>query len=148
MTVKGGNRIKAALEKAQSATGVEAVQVGIFKQSKYPDGTFVATVALVNEFGSNSGKIPERPFMRQAIRSVRDEVSDLIAGAIDTQAGVVDEVLAARIGAVVQSEIRKKIVDLQSPANAPTTLEQKNPKSNPLVDTKTMIKAVDYKVID
>ena len=146
MTVRGGDKIKAALNKAENARGVGLIRVGFFKHSKYPGGQFVAMIALINEYGTDDGRIPERPFFRQALLRIRDGVSDLIKESIDTQAGVVDEQLADKIGSMVAGAIQKRISDLRTPPNAPSTLAKKAPKTNPLINTGTMRTAVTWSI--
>lgn len=51
------------------------IQVGFFNDHKYPDGTPVAYVATIQEFGYLGGgiNIPPRPFMRPAEKNHRKE---------------------------------------------------------------------------
>ena len=65
--VTGGRAAKQFILQAKRAQrgAVEELQVGFFATAKYPDGTPVTNVAVWNEFGT--GRIPERPFFRQAL---------------------------------------------------------------------------------
>jgi hypothetical protein len=53
-----------ALRKAVSALNDATGRVGWFESARYEDGTSVALVAVVQEYGSTKRKIPPRPFMR------------------------------------------------------------------------------------
>jgi hypothetical protein len=44
--------------------------------------------------------------------------------------------------------VKKEIVDLREPANAPATLKKKFPKDNPLVDTGVLGNAINWVVRD
>ena len=48
------------------------IQVGFQGDQKYEDGTSIAQVAAVNEFGASD--IPERPFMRQSFENHEGEL--------------------------------------------------------------------------
>ncbi len=50
------------LQKALSAADKSDLQVGWFESAKYDDGTPVAGVAAIQEFGSAKNRIPPRPF--------------------------------------------------------------------------------------
>ena len=47
--------------------GSKQGKVGWMEGDKYPDGESIAYVASIQEFGSEKGKIPPRPFMRPAV---------------------------------------------------------------------------------
>ena len=150
MTVHGGHILQATIRKALAARGVADVEVGFFKDSRYPDGTPVAAVAAWNEFGTEGGgwggPIPERPYFRGALSNVRPALSRHIADRVDTKKMVVDDNLAEELGAMVTGAVQKEIVELREPANAPATLALKAPKTNPLIDTGTMRTSVTWKV--
>lgn len=53
--------------------GKHAVRVGVPSGAAESDGTPVAMIAAVHEFGSPSQGIPERPFLRTAMQENRDK---------------------------------------------------------------------------
>ena len=147
--VRGGAKLRAALNAAKRARGVRSVKVGFFKTAKHPDGTPVAAVAAWQEFGTHRDgqtHIPERPFMRNAVRKSREDVREVIEAGIDPKTLAVSGQLAGRVGALVKGAIQKEIVNLREPPNAPSTLKAKKPKSNPLIDTGTLRTAVTWRV--
>ena len=109
----------------------------------------MAAVAAWNEFGTKDAagatRIPERPFFRQAISQVDDGVLNLLRHGTDPKKGVVDLQLANRVGAYVQGEIQKRIIELVEPPNAPSTVKAKR-SSNPLIDIGVMRGSVTYRV--
>ena len=103
--------------------------------------------AIWNEFGTSRG-IPERPFMRNAMRDNRKKYKDRMAieaKAILANMTTLRQVLA-RLGILAQGDIQHEITALQTPPNAPATIKRKG-SSNPLIDTGEMRQAVTW-IID
>lgn len=124
--------------------------------------------AVYNEFGTKGsgkgfktkrgggfgGPVPERPFMRNAMRQNKDKYASMlgtegrsilwamIRGG-DT-AGAKKRALR-RIGVEAQGDIQESITDLSSPPNSPLTIQLKG-SSNPLIDKGEMRKAVTWRV--
>lgn len=108
--------------------------------------------ATFNNFGTS--RIPERPFMQNALRNGRAENrSAMIQGAKEIvraaaagkePAPVMRRVLR-KLGVKVQEDIREEITSLQSPPNAPSTIAQKG-SSNPLIDSGEMRASVAFKI--
>lgn len=130
---------------AGNLEGPLSVKVG------FPAGEADADIvarAVWNEFGTRRG-VPERPFLRNAMRSNREayrarltELARLIV------LGGLDLSVALRlIGTQAQGDIQKEIVILAQPPNAPSTIARKG-SSNPLIDTGEMRQKVTYKVGD
>ena len=140
----GGKRLEAVLKKAEAARKTK-VKVGFFADKKYDDKnqTPVAVVAAIQEFGLGGGGIPERPFFRQSIAQLEDELPKKLAGVIDPETMTVDAVAAARIGAYAVEVVKDRISDLQDPPNAESTILQKGSDS-PLQETNKMLNSVDY----
>ena len=145
VSFSGGEKLQALFKNAGKG-GVKSVDVGIFSGAKYPDGTPVALVATVNEFGSEDGKIPERPAIRNANKSNEDNLVKIIKNNIDPETMVIDSVTAGRVGVAHESATKKSIVDLKDPPNAPATLKAKAPRANPLVNSGTLVRSVTHKV--
>ena len=140
--IKGGSKLRQFIREAKKG-GVKNIQVGIFADSKYPDGTPVATVAAVNEFGS--GAIKERPAFRQGIRDIPAALAPLFKVGFKRTL-VLDRPFAKRIGETAADVLKASYVRLRSPGNKPSTLLKKS-GSNPLLDTKTLIKSLKSRVI-
>ena len=74
--VRGGRKLKAWVAQAKRNardTRKRVVEVGYFDDARYPDGTPVAFVALLNEYGL--GGRTERPFFRGALARSDDDMA-------------------------------------------------------------------------
>ncbi len=145
MPVTGGRKLKAILIKGGKG-GVQSVRVGFFASARYEDGTSVVTVAASNEFGNKASGIPERPFMRLANAAVRPKLEKVLKARLNPQRMIVDETTAGLLGETLKGEIQESIRNLRLPPNAPSTIERKGGKSNPLIDTGFMRLSVSYEV--
>lgn len=142
---------------ADELTGTRT-KVGFFETAKYADGTPVASVAVVQEFGSQKNNIPPRSFMR----STMDEQSKTWAHHMQRGAAAVARgALTAgqvmdSIGALAAGDVRKKIAEIQAPPLAESTVKARQRRyadkgttgnlRKPLVDTAVMVNAVTHVV--
>lgn len=118
--------------------------------------------AVWNEFGTKGGAsgggwggpIPERPFLRNAMRDNQANlraamkqaaVSILKRAAMGDSAAMLKLQALRKIGVLAQGYIQEEITSLSSPPNSPVTIERKG-SSNPLIDTGEMRASVTYKV--
>jgi hypothetical protein len=108
----------------------------------------IAEYATWNEFGTADGHVPERSFLRSTIDENRDkyfkQLGRFIGQAIDRKSKDVEYPLKM-IGTSARRDVMKKIRDLSSPPNAPSTIRQKG-SSNPLIDTSTLLGAISFEV--
>ncbi|MBX4889775.1 hypothetical protein [Rhizobium bangladeshense] len=111
--------------------------------------------AVWNEFGTRGGAsgggwggpIPERPFMRNALRDNRGKYRDALrssAAKILTGKTQLRTVLS-KLGILAQGDVQGEITSLMSPPNSPVTVALKG-SSKPLIDSGEMRGAVTYKV--
>ena len=138
------------------------IRVGFFETAKYPDGTPIAYVAAIQEFGY--GPIPPRPFMRPAElqnqnkwqRGIAAGVKAALNGAITIHAAL-DQVgkvaagdVSKAIKAVATPPLEKATVDARKRRLSKKSAKKANPKtiSKPLVDTGEMLQAVASAVVD
>ena len=155
--VTGGKRLKAFLKRARDAQGSQPeIDVGFFSDARYPpvstgknggraqDPHLVATVAAWNEFGTRDG-VPERPFMRNAVRETESRLGRIAAQGIDSMNPTITDKVANELGAAMADGIQRSIVSLRQPPNSPFTIRMKG-SSNPLIDTGTMLRAVTWRV--
>lgn len=105
-------------------------------KNPYKDGQDVAMIALYNEFGTARG-IPSRPFFSLAFDKNRKELdklkSKLYWEIVNFRKGV-SQALDI-LGVFMVGKIRKEIVELREPPNAPATIKRKKGVDNPLIDT-------------
>jgi hypothetical protein len=180
-TISGGDKLQQALAKISKsltpAAGKPQVSVGFLGKATYPDGTSVAMVAAIQEFGAPRAGIPPRPYFRNMIaqngKAWPDQVSTLLkAHDYDSH-----KVLGL-MGELISGELRQSINDLTEPPLSPVTLMLRKMQSEdqnlvvtrrtvgiaaarvvagestagvsakPLIDSSHLINSIDYEVID
>lgn len=145
-TIRGGDKFEAALRKlANQVAKPASVKVGFLEGARYPDGTQVAMIAAINEYGAPSRGQPPRPFFRQMIDSKQGEWPAAIAGLL--KANDLDAAIALDLaGAAIAGQLRESITRLTDPPLAASTIRRKG-FAKPLVDTGHMLNSVDHEVI-
>lgn len=120
-TVTGGARLDAALrEMAQRIASASVVRVGFLEDATYPDGTKVATIAALNNFGAPAAGIPPRPFFSGMIAAQSPGWGDKFA-AVLTAADYDAHKSLELMGEGIAGQLRESIVDMTWPANSPVT---------------------------
>lgn len=132
------------------------IRVGFFETAKYPDGTPIAYVAAIQEFGY--GPIPPRPFMRPAELQNKNKWRAGIAQGVKTalNGAVTIGHALEQVGMVAAGDVRKAIKAVTSPPLAESTIRarqsrkkgRKAASAKPLVDTGQMLQAVTSAVVD
>ncbi len=167
--VKGGETLSQKLadivEKLRSASFVD---VGFLPGATYPDGTPVAMVAALNEYGhvmmppgslslsqrarkqlrkDQEGKgrvVPPRPFFREMISEESPHWGADIAALLKAD-DYKSSAALDKMGAVVKGELVQKIQTFEGAPLAPSTISRKG-FSKALIDTAQMQNSVDYAV--
>lgn len=128
-TLEGGAKLEAHLaELAKKYGEASAVKVGFLENATYPNGTPVAMVAALNNFGAPSRGIPPRPFFSNMIEKHGGEWGGNLADLLERTGG--DAHLALELmGEHIEGQLRQEIVDTFEPANSPVTnlLKQRFP---------------------
>lgn len=147
VSVSGGDRIMQRIRQLRDELAKRnGVLVGVPKAAgSDEDGTKIAVIAAVQEFGSADGRIPERSFLRVPLsaeqkrftETIRRMVPEVVHGTATTRQ-MLDMVGDQAVG-VVQQAISEGI----APANAPSTVKRKG-SSTPLVDTGALRQAITY----
>ena len=117
-------KIREHLERVPAGFADRVAQVGWFPSAKYEDGTPVAYVATVQEYGAPEVSIPPRPFMRPTVEQSKAAWMLLMRQgvlAVAEDRVTADEVLEG-VGLQTAGDIRKAIASVTSPALSPTTL--------------------------
>lgn len=151
ITSTGGNSLKRKRFKLSNFLFKKAkksglVAVGIIDAGKHSSGDLtVAEIGFQNEFGF--GHIPERSFMRSTLKEHKKRI---IAFQVQLAKRIISEEITtekalALLGEFVADLIRRKIVSLQTPPNAPETIALKR-SSNPLIDTGQLKNSITYQV--
>ena len=143
--LKGGERLAARLaEIGRNMNKAGSVKIGFLENATYPDGTSVAMVAAIQEFGAPSVGIPPRPFFRNMIAAHAGEWPDAAAALIKKNDYDTAKVLG-QIGEGIAGQLRQSIVDLTDPPLKPSTIKRKG-FDKPLVDTGHLLASVSYEV--
>lgn len=152
-----------------------SVKAGFFKTATEADGTPVAAIAAVQEFGAvvrgKGGQgtvIPSRPFMRQTIAQQRTAWVRLLAGALKASLRGVPgpsggaggsqpplQTLLQRLtaptqaltllGQTMQADLTHTIRQTHTPPNAPSTIRHKG-FDKPLLETGVLQNSVSFQV--
>jgi hypothetical protein len=144
-TLRGGEKFQIALRDLATRVAKPAtVKIGFLEDAKYPDGTPVAMIAAINEYGAPSRGQPPRPFFRRMIEAKQGEWPAAIAGLLRD-----NELDAAKAldltGAAIAGQLRQSIRDLVDPPLAASTIRRKG-FDKPLVDTGQMLNSVDHEL--
>ena len=146
VAIKGMGSLQAKLKNiSKSYASNKQVRAGFLEGATYPDGTPVALVAAVHEFGAPAKGIPVRPFMRTAIAQNKGKWSEHLARGIEATGNV--EGALGFVGVEMASDIRNSIRDEEFTALKPATVNRKG-FATPLIDTAHMVNSVDHDVTE
>lgn len=125
-------------------------KVGWFESAKYPDGTPVAYVAAIQEFGYPEGGIPPRPFFRPTIEAKQAEWAAAVAVmAKRIAAGRMTAFQAIdALGGAAAGDVRKTISEVVAPELDKRTIAARKRRGNnsekPLVDTRILLPTLTH----
>jgi len=149
------------LNQALSGMGRRQGQVGWFSSSIYPNGTPVAYVAAIQEFGYPNGNIPPRMGLRGMAKDAQplwSKAAGYGAKLMVNGTWTIDDALEF-IGGVAEGSIRKQIASVISPPLKQSTIDARDRRrasgepstatgAKPLVDTGYMLATVTHIVSD
>jgi hypothetical protein len=145
MDIGGGDKFAEALRsRGNSAGRARTVRVGFLKGATYPDGTSVALVAAINEFGAPSRGQPPRPFFRNMIAEKQAEWPKAIAALLKANDFDAERTLDL-VGQAIVGQLQESIQKLVDPPLKPSTIARKG-FSKPLIDHGVMIRSVSHEV--
>jgi hypothetical protein len=151
---KGQKKVLRELNEIKSAT----IEAGYFEQERSSDSKLsLADIAIWNEFGTfeaaggrggaQIGHIPPRPFLRPAydenIVKYQATAKRLMQQLAGRSIGGLR--ILRTIGAMMVSDIKKKITDIKAPPNTPATIAAKG-FNNPLIETGTLRNRADFRI--
>lgn len=144
--MSGGDKLEAYLSKmATNLTNASSVKVGFLEGATYPDGTPVALIASIQNFGAPSQGIPPRPFFSNMIDKHGGEWGDDTAELLMRTNGDAAETLGL-MGEHLSGQVRDEIIATNEPPLKPATIARKKGRTKPLIDTSVMLNSVDYEV--
>lgn len=156
--VKPSGKLNGYLQKLKNLDYV--TKVGFFEGATYPDGTSVAYVAYLNEFGQHN---PPRPFLKRTMERQYSAWTNLIKVSLKASglSGSAIQNAFTKAGIMAVGDVKKTIKDW-SPSdprpNKPATIRAKARKARSgknlaandpyrvLHDTGVMISSVKYEV--
>lgn len=150
-----GDRVAAKLHAIVKSMGSGSVEVGFMEDATYPDGTPVAQVAALNEFGSihrsedakgifTLNVTPARPFFRNMIAK-ESPTWPRKMGALAKATNYDGPKVLALMGEDIDGALKQSINDFTDPSNAESTIKKKG-FDKPLIDTAHMVNSTAYKV--
>lgn len=144
-TLSGGEKASAYLNRlAAKVKGDPSVKVGFLSGASYPDGTSVALVAAINEFGAPSRGQPPRPFFRNMVAARQSSWPPAVAALMKTHDNDVAKVLDIT-GKAIVGQLQQSIFDLIDPPLAASTIARKG-SAKPLIYSGVMWASADSKV--
>lgn len=143
--LSGGAAMRLKLEEIKRKVGDgELLRLGFLEGATYPDGTPVAYIAAVNEYGNPANNQPPRPFFRRMIAEKSPGWGAKMAKVMQA-AGCDVDVAFGRMGEGIRGQLQESIRQLQDPPLAEATIAAKG-FSKPLIDTGHMLNSVDYDI--
>jgi len=155
----GGEAFKAKLQELLEKAGEDlGLRVGFLEGATYPDGTPVALVAVLNEFGhltpvGASGMGPQartvpRPFFSRMIAAKSPKWKNRIVNLHRIHGGDMGQTMRA-LGETIAQDLQMAIIEFNDPPDKEITIKRKGFKGGAqatLQDTKVMLRGVAYEV--
>jgi len=147
-TVSGGRRLEQALLDIAYRLGSnpQTLKVGFLQGATYPDGTPVALIAAIHNYGAPRANIPPRPFFSNMIRENAHKWPDAVSKNLKATNYSVDRTLH-RLGEGIKGQLQQAIRDFAEVPLKPATIRRKG-FDKQLIDTGHMLRSVAYKVED
>lgn len=147
-TVKGGDKASAHLQRiVKQIAGGKTLRVGFLANAKYPDGTSVALVAALNEYGhrDRSGQmVGPWPFFRNMVAAKQHTWPKAFAAALASTD--YDLIASYKImGEGIRGQLQESIRAIMAPPLKASTIARKG-FSKPMINTGHMLSSVDYKI--
>lgn len=143
----GGEKLAKYLADVQSSVeSAKQLSAGFMSGATYPDGTKVAYVAAINNYGAPGRNIPPRPFFSGMVDKKSPGWGERLGEAlIYTDFNGKKSLML--MGEEIVGDLKQSINDMDSPPLSPATIARKG-FSKPLIDTSHMINSAQYQVDD
>lgn len=120
--LKGGQALVRRLEEMAKKLGDGGfLRVGFLEGATYPDGTPVAYVAAIQEFGSPEKGIPPRSFFRTMIAAKQKDWPRALGALAKNNDYDIDKALG-QMGEGIKGQLQESIREVDGPALSPVTL--------------------------
>lgn len=148
VTISGGAKLKKALaEISKNLKKASTVRVGFMENSDYDDGTPVAMVAAIQNFGAPKVGIPPRPFFSNMVKAKSPQWPDQIVHFLK-QSDYDASLALAKMGKVIEGELQQSINETFSPPLSPVTVMLRGMKSKGVVVTGKTVGEAAQRVAD
>ena len=157
--ISGGEKLEGYLKTlAANVTKPATLEVGFFEDATYPDGTSVAMVAAIQNFGAPSKNIPPRPFFSNMVKDKADGWGPKVGALLNANNGDATVALG-QMGLEIKADLQDSIVATNSPPLSPRTIAARlrrgkkgkgfnsTTAAKPLVDTGQMLNSVASRVV-
>lgn len=145
MQIRGGQKLEAALaDLAKRVSKPATLRVGFLENATYPDGTPVAMIAAIQDFGAPSRNIPPRPFFRNMVATKNAGWGPALGKALKAEKYDVTAALHS-VGKGIEGQLYQSIQETNSPPLSPKTVARKG-FAKPLIDTNHMQNSIDHDV--
>lgn len=122
LTLSGGDKLEQKLaEIASKIAKGGTLRVGFLEDSKYPDGTPVAYIAAIQNFGAPAKGIPPRPFFTKFITDNSDKWGDALGRILQNTEFDVEKALN-QMGMGMVGQLQTAIMETNAPPLSKVTL--------------------------
>lgn len=144
---KGGKKLQARLQEIASQAGkAKSLKVGFMSDADYPDGTKVAMVAAIQNFGAPAAGIPPRPFFSGMVKEKSPRWGESLGNLLNRTDYDSKRALDL-MGEGIKGQLQRSINETNDPPLSPVTVAKKG-FTKPLIETANMIRAATYIVED
>jgi len=143
--LKGGEKMKEALEGIRRRVeNAKAVNTGFLSGATYPDGTPVAMVAAIQNYGAPAAGIPPRPFFTRMVQDKSPGWGISLGNQLKNTNYDAHKALAL-MGEGISGQLQAAIREFKDPPLKPATVKAKG-FAKPLIDTSHMLNSTGYEV--
>jgi hypothetical protein len=145
-SIKGGEQLDKYLsELSKKMANPGTLRVGFLENQTYPDGTSVATVAAIQNFGAPARGVPPRPFFSNMVASKSASWGNDLRSVLRRN-GMNGKAALETMGVVIAGQLKDSIQETNSPPLASKTIARKG-FDKPLVDTGVMLQSPSSEVV-
>lgn len=144
-SIRGGEKLERYLaEMTAKLEHYGTLRVGFLEGATYVDGTPVALIAAIQNYGAPLANIPARPFFSNMVDTKQKEWGPALAKLL--QSTSYDTIAALNLmGEGIKGQLQQAIRDFVGVPLAPATIARKG-FDKQLIDTSHMLNSVSYAV--
>lgn len=142
----GWRKLKKELRKASKTAHVK---VGVLQDAPSSSALPLASIAAVQEYGSQDGSIPARPFLAMALQKNQKTLNKLQDKSLDAVLSGKSTIAKGLtvLGEAHTAQVKQGFTELQFTPLKASTIKQKG-STRPLIDTGLLRRSIAYKVGD